>query len=167
MKMCSARAAWAHSSIFHLGTGISAGGLQELATAGMVTNRRWCRTLALRGFPKGFTWRGVRHTFGVTLAYKYPIALFASARFAGASFFSHRPKPERAASHVPAAHDDTPSSTVCNALPRTHRARRPVLSYRVAGSAPAKRGRYNCGQFNGQYRRDGAPGRLARDYPAV
>ena len=60
---------------------------------------------------------------------------------------------------------DTPLSKDRNALPRFHRACRSVLSYRIAGSASAKLGRY--GRFSGQYRRDGATGKLARDYPEV
>ena len=60
---------------------------------------------------------------------------------------------------------DTPLSKDRNALPRFHRACRSVLSYRIAGSASANLGRY--GRFSGQYRRDGATGKLARDYPEV
>ena len=115
-------------------------------------------------------WGGesIREHFDAQDAGVLPVPLVC-VRYAHVQVFSTQTKNQtrRRTSHVPAALDDTPSSKVCNALPRTHRAYRPVLSYRVAGSAPAKRGRYNCGQFNGQYRRDGASGRLARDYPAV
>ena len=167
MKTCISQAAWAHSSFFHPRHGISLrrrappNVRDRFAGHGRQANVWLLGEGALPADDAEILLS--RHCRNICLIASAAVHVLPQV-FLG--WTDH--KTERHRTHDADQRSgrlDTPLSKDRNALPRFHRACRSVLSYRIAGSASAKLGRY--GRFSGQYRRDGATGKLARDYPEV